>query len=95
MYFWKIAASFYTPFFKEVFEKKSEIEQAFSMEDAARLDDSGEGTLERPMMRGGLVGHGQPMPPPRMDSYHRCVRFDEKKSIPETEINFFNSTMKN
>lgn len=42
------------------------------MEDAARLDDSGEGTLERPMMR-GLVGHGQPMPPPRMDSYHRFV----------------------
>ena len=33
--------SFYTPFFKEVFEKKSEIEDAFSMEDAARLDDSG------------------------------------------------------
>jgi hypothetical protein len=33
------------------------------MEDAARLDDSGEGTLERPM-RGG-----QPLPPPRMDSY--------------------------
>ena len=71
-FFCKIAASFYTPFFKEVFEKKSEIEQAFSMEDAARLDDSGEGTLERPMMR-GLVGHGQPMPPPRMDSYHRFV----------------------
>ncbi len=54
--------SFYTPFFKEVFEKKSEIEQAFQMEDAARLDDSGEGTLERPMRH-------QPMPPPRIDSY--------------------------
>lgn len=52
-------SSFYTPFFKEVFEKKSEIEQA--MEDAARLDDSGEGTLERPMR--------QPLPPPRLDSY--------------------------
>ena len=50
-----ISGSFYTPFFKEVFEKKSEIEQA--MEDAARLEDSGEGTLERPMR--------QPLPPPR------------------------------
>ena len=48
-------ASFYTPFFKEVFDKKSEIEHAF--EDAARLDDSGEGTLERPRR--------QPLPPPR------------------------------
>ena len=38
-----------------MFEKKSEIEQA--MEDASRLDDSGEGTLERPMR--------QPLPPPR------------------------------
>ena len=51
----KSLGSFYTPFFKEVFEKKSEIEQA--MEDASRLDDSGEGTLERPMR--------QPLPPPR------------------------------
>ena len=55
-------SSFYTPFFNEVFEKKTEIEQAFSMEDAeggsSRLDDSGEGTLERPMRR-------QSMPPPR------------------------------
>ena len=68
-----ILASFYTPFFKEVFEKKSEIEHAFSMEDAARLDDSGEGTLERPM-RGG-----QPMPPPRMDSY-RVMRGSGSRS---------------
>ena len=51
-------SSFYTPFFKEVFEKKTEIEQAFSMDDtSARLDDSGEGTLERPRR--------QPRPPPR------------------------------
>lgn len=50
-----VSASFYTPFFKEVFDKKSEIEHAF--EDAARLDDSGEGTLERPKR--------QPLPPPR------------------------------
>lgn len=33
------------------------------MEDAARLDDSGEGSLERPLRP------GQPLPPPRMDSY--------------------------
>ena len=40
------------------------------MEDAARLDDSGEGTLERPMIRVGNLGlHQQPKPPPRMDSY--------------------------
>ena len=54
------------------------------MEDAARLDDSGEGTLERPMMR-GLVGHGQPMPPPRMDSYHR-MRGSGSRSASGSEI---------
>lgn len=42
------AAAFYTPFFKEVWDKKPEIEQAFNMEDPSGLDDSGEGTLERP-----------------------------------------------
>ncbi|XP_069168259.1 rho GTPase-activating protein 190 isoform X32 [Procambarus clarkii] len=41
-------AAFYTPFFKEVWDKKPEIEQAFNMEDPSGLDDSGEGTLERP-----------------------------------------------
>ncbi|XP_069168255.1 rho GTPase-activating protein 190 isoform X28 [Procambarus clarkii] len=40
--------AFYTPFFKEVWDKKPEIEQAFNMEDPSGLDDSGEGTLERP-----------------------------------------------
>ncbi len=54
-YIFLLIASFYTPFFKEVFEKKTEIEHAFSMDDPNRLDDSGEGTLERP----------RPMPPPR------------------------------
>ncbi len=47
-------------------EKKTEIEHAFSMDDPGldgRLDDSGEGTLERPPRR------QQPMPPPRIDSY--------------------------
>ncbi|XP_068241238.1 rho GTPase-activating protein 190 isoform X7 [Palaemon carinicauda] len=41
-------SAFYTPFFKEVWDKKPEIEQAFNMEDPSGLDDSGEGTLERP-----------------------------------------------
>lgn len=49
----------YTPFFKEVWDKKMEIEQAFQLEDAAGLNDSGEGTLERPLRR------TQPVPPPR------------------------------
>lgn len=69
-------ASFYTPFFKEVFEKKSEIEQAVSMFDPARsLDDSGEGTLERPdrAMQQQQQQQGasakRPRPPPRVDSY--------------------------
>ena len=41
-----ILVAFYAPFFKEVWEKKPEIEQAFHMEEPPRLDDSGEGTLE-------------------------------------------------
>ena len=45
------------------------------MEDAARLDDSGEGTLERPGMRvGGVLGGQQPKPPPRLDSYRIMQR---------------------
>ncbi|XP_046406932.1 rho GTPase-activating protein 190 isoform X3 [Ischnura elegans] len=54
--------AFYTPFFKEVWEKKPEIEQAFHMEEPGQLDDSGEGTLERPSRH--------PLPPPRHESYH-------------------------
>lgn len=57
-------AAFYTPFFKEVWEKKPEIEQAFHMEEPAGLDDSGEGTLEHP----ARTRHG-PQPPPRHESY--------------------------
>ena len=52
-------SAIYTPFFKEVWDKKVEIEQAFQMEDTAALNDSGEGTLERPMRR------THPVPPPR------------------------------
>lgn len=58
-------AAFYTPFFKEVWDKKPEIEQAFNMEEPAGLDDSGEGTLEHPPRT-----RGHPMPPPRHESYH-------------------------
>ncbi|XP_066996552.2 rho GTPase-activating protein 190 isoform X2 [Anabrus simplex] len=54
--------AFYTPFFKEVWEKKPEIEQAFHMEEPINLNDSGEGTLERPSRH--------PVPPPRHESYH-------------------------
>ncbi|KAF2348819.1 hypothetical protein FHG87_020426 [Trinorchestia longiramus] len=48
----------FTPFFKEVWDKKPEIEQAFNMEDPSGLDDSGEGTLERPGQAMRLVGRG-------------------------------------
>ena len=48
----------------QVLEKKGEIEKAFAMDErlSGRLDDSGEGTLERPPRR-------NPVPPPRIDSY--------------------------
>lgn len=45
--------AFYTPFFKEVWEKKPEIEQAFHMEEP--VNPSGEGM--------------HPLPPPRHESY--------------------------
>ncbi|KAK4312268.1 hypothetical protein Pmani_016281 [Petrolisthes manimaculis] len=54
--------AFYTPFFKEVWDKKPEIEQAFNMEDPSGLDDSGEGTLERPAYH---YRHSTTLPPPR------------------------------
>ena len=53
----------YTPFFKEVYDKKLEIEAAFQLEDSACLNDSGEGTLERPFRR------THPVPPPRHEHY--------------------------
>jgi hypothetical protein len=65
---WKIkiyvsfVAAFYTPFFKEVWEKKPEIEQAFHMEEPISFNTSGESTLEMPPR--------QPRPPPRHESYH-------------------------
>ncbi|KAL0271513.1 UNVERIFIED_CONTAM: hypothetical protein PYX00_008585 [Menopon gallinae] len=52
--------AFYTPFFKEVWENKPEIEQAFHMEEPSHLMDSGDDTLER----------RHPLPPPRHESYH-------------------------
>ena len=59
-------SNFYNSFFREVCDKKAEIEiEAFYLDEhlSGRLDDSGEGTLERPPRR-------NPAPPPRMDSYH-------------------------
>lgn len=57
-----VVAAFYTPFFKEVWEKKPEIEQAFHMEEPISFNTSGESTLEMPAR--------QPRPPPRHESYH-------------------------
>ncbi|KAL1491496.1 hypothetical protein ABEB36_012085 [Hypothenemus hampei] len=57
--------AFFTPFFKEVWEKKPEIEQAFHMEEPSGLD-SGEGTLERSRS----TGRRGPLPPPRNESYY-------------------------
>ena len=59
-------SNFYNSFFREVCDKKAEIEKAFSLDEhlSGRLDDSGEGTLERPP-RGR-----HPAPPPRLDSYN-------------------------
>ncbi|KAL1130273.1 hypothetical protein AAG570_013211 [Ranatra chinensis] len=48
--------AFYTPFFKEVWEKKPEIEQAFNMEEPAGGNNLNEAK--------------QPVPPPRNHSYH-------------------------
>ncbi|XP_044766017.1 rho GTPase-activating protein 190 isoform X2 [Coccinella septempunctata] len=52
-------ATFYTPFFKEVWEKKPEIEQAFHMEEPSNLDDIDYQSLQ-----------DHPIPPPRHESYH-------------------------
>ena len=58
----------YTPFFKDVWEKKVEIERAFHLEDSAALNDSGEGTLERPIRFGR--SHPAMRPQPRHDGRH-------------------------
>uniref|UniRef100_A0ABD2W3P8 Rho GTPase-activating protein 190 n=1 Tax=Trichogramma kaykai TaxID=54128 RepID=A0ABD2W3P8_9HYME len=65
--------AFYTPFFKEVWDKKPEIEQAFHMEEPSNLNDSGEGTLEYSAMH--------PMPPPRHESYHLQTPDDGSMSV--------------
>lgn len=57
--------AFFTPFLKEVWEKKPEIEQAFHMEEPVTLD-SGEGTLEHSMHHHHDM---HPQPPPRHESY--------------------------
>ena len=60
-------SNFYNSFFRSVCDKKAEIEKAFSLDErlSGRLDDSGEGTLERPER-----ARRNPVPPPRIDSYH-------------------------
>ena len=60
-------SNFYNNFFRSVCDKKAEIEKAFSLDErlSGRLDDSGEGTLERPERQ-----RRNPVPPPRIDSYN-------------------------
>ena len=60
-------SNFYNSFFRSVCDKKAEIEKAFSLDErlSGRLDDSGEGTLERPERQ-----RRNPVPPPRIDSYN-------------------------
>ncbi|XP_044740901.1 rho GTPase-activating protein 190 isoform X2 [Chrysoperla carnea] len=61
--------AFYTPFFKEVWEKKPEIEQAFHMEEPPSLCGDG----------------GQPLPPPRHESYN--LKVNNGSDVDSYEIN--------
>lgn len=73
--------AFYTPFFKEVWDKKPEIEQAFNMEDPSGLDDSGEGTLERPSHH---YHRSITLPPPRRNMPPRSQSAEGSSEIYET-----------
>ncbi|CAH2060651.1 unnamed protein product, partial [Iphiclides podalirius] len=56
-------SAFYTPFFKEVWERKGEIERAFRMEQPHNLPD---------------VASARPAPPPRNHSYHLNNKMEHK-----------------
>ncbi|CAG5037556.1 unnamed protein product [Parnassius apollo] len=56
-------SAFYTPFFKEVWERKGEIERAFRMEQPHNLPD---------------VAAARPAPPPRNHSYHLDHKMEHK-----------------
>ncbi|XP_049881633.1 rho GTPase-activating protein 190 isoform X2 [Pectinophora gossypiella] len=56
-------SAFYTPFFKEVWERKGEIERAFRMEQPHNLPD---------------VAASRPTPPPRNHSYHLNHKMEHK-----------------
>ncbi|XP_026317332.1 rho GTPase-activating protein 190 [Hyposmocoma kahamanoa] len=56
-------SAFYTPFFKEVWERKGEIERAFRMEQPHNLPD---------------VATARPTPPPRNHSYHLNHKMEHK-----------------
>ncbi|XP_059615370.1 rho GTPase-activating protein 190 isoform X2 [Phlebotomus argentipes] len=80
--------AFYTPFLKEVWDKKPEIEQAFHMEEPVTLD-SGEGTLEHSMH------HHLPQPPPRHESYmlknnHDGSGSENYEHLPTRSLNSLN-----
>ncbi|XP_059615373.1 rho GTPase-activating protein 190 isoform X5 [Phlebotomus argentipes] len=83
-----LAVAFYTPFLKEVWDKKPEIEQAFHMEEPVTLD-SGEGTLEHSMH------HHLPQPPPRHESYmlknnHDGSGSENYEHLPTRSLNSLN-----
>ncbi|XP_068624709.1 rho GTPase-activating protein 190 [Battus philenor] len=56
-------SAFYTPFFKEVWERKGEIERAFRMEQPHNLPD---------------VAAARPAPPPRLHSHHLNHKMEHK-----------------
>ncbi|XP_055713098.1 rho GTPase-activating protein 190 isoform X4 [Phlebotomus papatasi] len=84
----QLKMAFYTPFLKEVWDKKPEIEQAFHMEEPVTLD-SGEGTLEHSMH------HHLPQPPPRHESYmlknnHDGSGSENYEHLPTRSLNSLN-----
>ncbi|XP_059615371.1 rho GTPase-activating protein 190 isoform X3 [Phlebotomus argentipes] len=84
----QLKIAFYTPFLKEVWDKKPEIEQAFHMEEPVTLD-SGEGTLEHSMH------HHLPQPPPRHESYmlknnHDGSGSENYEHLPTRSLNSLN-----
>ncbi|XP_025830625.1 rho GTPase-activating protein 190-like isoform X2 [Agrilus planipennis] len=72
--------AFFTPFFKEVWDKKPEIEQAFHMEEPSTMEDSGEGTLEHSRSQ-----RHHPLPPPRRESYH--LKLNDGSGSENYEVN--------
>ncbi|XP_052745228.1 rho GTPase-activating protein 190 isoform X1 [Bicyclus anynana] len=66
-------SAFYTPFFKEVWERKGEIERAFRLE-APHTRHNAHNPHNLPD-----VAAGRPAPPPRLHSYHIDHKMDSHK----------------